>query len=91
MKITGITTPSTPAAARPSSRTAPAKPAEGGPGEVQLSGVSAGLASEPPVDSARIQEIRQAIIEGRFMINSSAVADRLIESARELVATQRRG
>ena len=39
----------------------------------------------PPVNSARILEIKQAISEGRFKINPEAIADRLIESARDLV------
>jgi negative regulator of flagellin synthesis FlgM len=39
----------------------------------------------PPVNTARIQEIKQAIAEGRFKINPEAIADRLIESARDLV------
>ncbi|MCL2345640.1 MAG: flagellar biosynthesis anti-sigma factor FlgM [Desulfobulbus sp.] len=39
----------------------------------------------PPVNAARIQEIKQAIAEGRFKVNPEAIADRLIESARDLV------
>ena len=50
----------------------------------QTSGVFAG-SEKPPVNMARVQEIKQAISEGRFKINSEAIADRLIESARELV------
>ena len=34
-------------------------------------------------------KIKQAIAEGRFKINAGAIADRLISSARELVAAQR--
>lgn len=41
-----------------------------------------------PVNAARVQEIRQAIAEGRFQINAGAIADRLIESARELAQAQ---
>lgn len=44
-----------------------------------------------PVNSAKIAEIRQAIAEGRFAINAEAIAGRLIDSARELVAAERRG
>lgn len=43
-----------------------------------------------PVNTARVQEIKQAIAEGRFKINPEAIADRLIESARELVSSNRR-
>ncbi|MDR1995052.1 flagellar biosynthesis anti-sigma factor FlgM [Azonexus sp.] len=44
----------------------------------------------PPVNSTRIQEIKQAIAEGRFKINPEAIADRLIESARDLVSASHR-
>lgn len=40
---------------------------------------------EHPVDMARIQEIKQAIAEGRFTINPEAIASGLIESARDLL------
>lgn len=45
--------------------------------------------SKPPVDSAKIQEIKTAIAEGRFKINPEAIADSLIETARDLVGSQR--
>jgi len=60
--------------------------------EVRLSAVSAVLATgsgESVVDLGKVQEIRQAIAEGRFQINPGAIADRLIATARELVASQR--
>ncbi len=38
------------------------------------------------MDMARIQEIKQAIAEGRFTINPEAIANSLIESARDLVS-----
>ncbi|MDP3539382.1 MAG: flagellar biosynthesis anti-sigma factor FlgM [Azonexus sp.] len=50
----------------------------------QLAASSHGM-EKPPINSARIQEIKQAISEGRFKINPEAIADRLIESARDLV------
>lgn len=91
MKINGITTLGTTAPSRPADRSAPARPATEAPSDVRLSGVSAQLAAEPTVNEARVREIRQAVIEGRFIINSSAIADRLLDSARQLVASQRRG
>jgi negative regulator of flagellin synthesis FlgM len=58
---------------------------------VSLSSLAGSLKSDeqPPVNSARIQEIKQAISEGRFQINPDAIADRLIESARDLVNSKR--
>lgn len=63
----------------------------GGPrSDVQLSSASTALAAqEPSVNMARVQEIRQAIAEGRFEINASAIADRLISTARELIDSRR--
>ena len=45
---------------------------------------------KPPLNSARIQEIKTAISEGRFKINPEAIADSLIETARDLVNSQRK-
>lgn len=45
--------------------------------------------SGAPVNAAKIQEIKQAIAEGRFQINAEAIADSVIESARDLVKHNR--
>lgn len=63
--------------------------------EVKLSGLastlsSGGAESGSPVNSARIAELKAAIANGQFKINSSAIADRLLDTARELVQTQRK-
>ncbi len=59
---------------------------------VSLSTLAGTLQSgeKPPVNSARIQEIKDAISQGRFKINPEAIASGLIESARDLVNTQRK-
>ena len=58
---------------------------------VELSSASSSLSAgnTPSVNAARVQEIRQALSEGRFQINPSAIADRLISSARELTQNNR--
>lgn len=58
---------------------------------VSLSSLAGSMQPEQdaPIDMARIQEIKQAISEGRFKINAEAIADRLIESARDLVSNSR--
>ena len=58
---------------------------------VQLSPLSAQLVDgdDQPFDAARVSEIKQAIANGGFTINAGAIADRLIDSARELVDAQR--
>lgn len=52
--------------------------------------IEAMLANLPVADPARIAEIKQAIAEGRFQVDADKVADRLIESVRELLASQAR-
>jgi negative regulator of flagellin synthesis FlgM len=58
---------------------------------VSLSTLAGSMQSseKPPVNSARVQEIKEAISEGRFRINADAIADRLIESARDLISSKR--
>jgi negative regulator of flagellin synthesis FlgM len=56
---------------------------------VQLSTLSTESGTASPVDSARVEAIKQAISEGRFKINPEAIADGLIASAKELVAEQK--
>lgn len=60
--------------------------------EVQISTSSrlSGSGGSAPVDSARIAEIKAAIKEGRFTINPGAIADGLIDTARDLLQSQRR-
>lgn len=45
---------------------------------------------KPPVNAARIQEIKEAITQGRFKINPEAIADGLLQTARDLVNSQRK-
>ena len=40
------------------------------------------------VDSAKVDEIKQAISEGRFKVNADKVADSLIESVRQMLGAQ---
>jgi len=72
-------------------RNASAKKAGNASDEVQLSSLASQLLAtenEPAFDAGRVEEIKQAITEGRFSINAGAIADRLIASARELVDSQ---
>jgi negative regulator of flagellin synthesis FlgM len=56
----------------------------------QLRNIESSIASAPTINAAKVAEIKQAISEGRFQVNSSVVADRLIASARELVSAGKR-
>ena len=40
------------------------------------------------VDIERVQQIKQAISDGTFKINSEVVSDRLLETAKELISTK---
>lgn len=67
-------------------------PATSGAGEsVRLSALAGAIqTNHPPApNTARIQEIKEAIAEGRFRIDPEAIADSLLESARDLVSRQR--
>lgn len=86
MKIDSAYKPTTPGVA-PRAAAQPAAPKASPQEAVSLSQLAGSLQAgeKLPVNSARIQEIKQAISEGRFKINPEAIADRLIESARDLV------
>lgn len=45
----------------------------------------AAMASTPVVDQARVDEIRQAISEGRFQVDANRIADGLLDSVREML------
>ena len=55
----------------------------------QLAGIEAQLANVPVVDSQRVDEIKQAISDGRFKVNPDVIADRLLETVRELIRSQK--
>lgn len=52
----------------------------------QLSDLAATLASSPAVDRARVDDIKSAISEGRLQVNPSVVADKLIETVKQLLS-----
>lgn len=65
--------------------------------KVELSSLSGRLAQleqtlrdSPVVDTAKVDEIKQAISDGRFKVNADKVADGLIESVRQMLTAQPR-
>lgn len=78
-------------------RAKPASPAPQGSGAgqsgtVELSPLSSSLAkaeaaaaATPMVDQARVDEIRQAISDGRFKMDANRIADGLLDSVREML------
>jgi negative regulator of flagellin synthesis FlgM len=55
----------------------------------QLGKMEASMANAPAMDQKKIAEIKQAISEGRFQVNSGMVADKLIQSVRELITSSK--
>jgi negative regulator of flagellin synthesis FlgM len=59
---------------------------------IEISSASRGLQSTDATDSAsfdsaRVDQIKQAITQGRFQVNAHVVADKLIASAQDLVSS----
>jgi len=54
----------------------------------QLRSMENNLANTPVVNAAKVAEIKQAIADGRFKVNSEAVADRLLETVRNLIGSR---
>lgn len=55
----------------------------------QLQAIESNLANSGVVDMARVEEIKQAISDGRFKVNPEVIADRLLETVRELIQSQK--
>lgn len=55
----------------------------------QLQNIEKRLADVEVFDAARVEEIKQAISEGRFTINPDKIADRLLETVRDLIHTRK--
>lgn len=51
----------------------------------RLHSIEAELSSGEPFDAAKVEEIKQAMRDGQFKVNADVVADRLIESMKELL------
>jgi negative regulator of flagellin synthesis FlgM len=99
MKITRTTEPTRAERAQPSTGSAarstststqPAASNSSDSGRVQLSDLSSRLSQleaqfpQPSFDAAKVSEVRNAIAEGRYQVNASVVADKLIASAAQL-------
>lgn len=56
----------------------------------QLQAIESNLANGGEVvDRARVEEIKQAISDGRFKVNPEVIADRLLETVRDLIQFHR--
>jgi negative regulator of flagellin synthesis FlgM len=93
------TSPATGGVARPEERRPAASPTSSAgardagtvridPRASLLAAAESSMADAPEIDMARIAEIKQAIAEGRFEIDSRRVAERLAGSVRDLILTR---
>jgi negative regulator of flagellin synthesis FlgM len=55
----------------------------------RLHALGASLSDSPAPNAKNLEEIKQAIQEGRFQVNPEAVADRLIDTVRELLRSHK--
>lgn len=55
----------------------------------QLRSMESSVANTPLVNASKVAEIKQAISEGRFQVNSSVVADSLIRSVTDLISSHK--
>jgi negative regulator of flagellin synthesis FlgM len=55
----------------------------------QLAQIEKMLSEVGIVDAARVEQIKQAIAEGKFRVDSEVVADRLLATVREYLANQK--
>lgn len=54
----------------------------------QLHNLESRLTSEPGFDAARVEAIKTAIRDGSYQVNAEAVADKVIQSIRELAGNK---
>ena len=59
------------------------------PQSSQLQRTESSALSSSVVDTARVQEIKQAINDGSFRVNPEVVADRLLETVKELIDSKK--
>jgi negative regulator of flagellin synthesis FlgM len=54
----------------------------------QLHSMTSSMASTPSINAAKVAEIKQAIAEGRFKVNPEVVAERLLDTVRDLMGSR---
>ena len=55
----------------------------------QLHEIEAGMGAGEAVDNARVEEVKRAIADGSFKVDSGKVADRLIQATREFLLSHK--
>lgn len=62
-----------------------------GTSNIQLRNLGSSIANTSVVDKEKVEAIKKAISEGRFQVNSSVVADKLIDSVKDLISASKSG
>jgi negative regulator of flagellin synthesis FlgM len=81
-----------PAGEHATAKTASASPQSGGdrvalsPLSAQIAALESSLAAEPGFDRARVEAIKQAIVDGRLTVSADVVAEKMIASALAMLA-----
>ena len=87
-QTSGVRTPSARAGAT-AQPSAPATEVALSPQSSRLQQIDSAVANAPTMNADRVAEIRQAISDGSFKIDTGKIADGLIESVRQMLASQR--
>ena len=56
------------------------------PLSAQIAALESSLAAEPGFDRARVEAVKQAILEGKLTVSSEVVADKMVASALAMLA-----
>lgn len=75
--------------ARPGRKSGGGESVQSGPETSQLHAIESAMASTPAFDSAKVEEIKRAIAEGRFKVNPDLVAERLLDTVREMLMSRK--
>lgn len=59
------------------------------PLSAQLQSIQRGFADTPVIDASRVAELKDAISNGHFKVDADKVADRLLQTVRELIAAHK--
>ncbi len=82
MKISSSYLPKTPTVQAPKAKKAQSAP-------LTENVLSAPIAQEMPFDCAKVEEIKTAIAQGRFKIHPEAIAEGLIQMAKDLIQNEK--
>ncbi len=60
------------------------------PLSAQLQSIQRGFADTPVIDATRVAELKEAISSGHFKVDADKIADRLLKTVQDLIASHKR-